>query len=726
MKNRKSLYRVVWAVNIMITIIYFVWRIRYTLPISSGIIDLAVAVFFLLTEICASVILWMQFSVIHRNGNTDKEPEKTHDVSKYPEVDIFVFDREHNRNQADNTVNACMLMDYPDRKKLHVAVVSDGINELNEAVFRADSPLIAVIEAGMLPRHEFLNETVTCFFDEQEKEKIGFVQTDLGYFNSDSYQFRLFSQKQVPNEKRYFLNCQQPVFDRDNSVVCCGSGAVFAREALEKAGGFDADAPQGYVITGIRILKEGYRGRYINKKLLSGFFDSDIATCIMRCRNSVADMIDALRREHVLSDAKLSFRQKKNFFAYLVSLSSPFRSVFAMLIPVLYGIFNIKVLEADAIVLGLFWIAIYASANLCMRGFSGESTSLKWRQIYHYSEAPFLFVPYIKAKFGKYKSKPIDKIKENKLKSIGYFVPHVVLAVLNTAALILCVNSMIIDGELLSVPFIIWMLANIYFELMSILWLIGLPHVRQENRIEVNISYELKDKIQTIRGVTRDLSSRAISIWCDRPYDIDDEETVSLRLDAGRYQVDMQGRIIGVERDGKQWKYVVLLKNIEQYKQQYYGILYDRNPAETTRLSRPQNVFSDIKRNIGNRFATKSLEYRRMARIPVNKKVEIAGGRSIFIKNYNYKYILVKSDFVPDENIIMIPVNGVLLNCERIHRFGEHIYQYKVLNYRAVRSASESREKLYEWVEQCEIENAIGLVADTMESESDLEAVRNM
>lgn len=726
MKNKKGLYRAVLIMNIMVVIFYFYWRIRYTIPAGQGIADLTVAVIFLVTEICGIVSLWMQFLVIQRKTSSDEEPAKLCDTSGYPAVDVFVFDRNHNRKETANTMNACLLMDYPDKNKLHVTTVSGGVHELNEAIFKTDSPLVAVIEAGMLPRHEFLNETVSCFINEQGEKKIGFVQTSLGFFNADSYQFRLFSQKLVPNGKRYFLKCQQPVFDRDNSVVCCGSGAVFAREALEKTGGFDTDAPQGYMITGIRILKKGYTSKYVNRNLMSGFFDSDIAICIMRRRIRVADAIDALRREHVLLGGKLNFRQKKNFFTYLISLSSPFRSIITMLIPVLYGIFGIKVLRADAIVLGFFWIAIYASANMCMRGFSSEATSLKWRQIYQYSEAPYLLLPCIRAKFGKCQPKPMEHIKANKLKSMGYFVPHVVLMVLNIGALILCINSLIIDGELIRVPFIIWMLANIYFELMSIFWLIGLPHVRQENRIEAHINYELKDTIQTIHGMTRDLSSRGMSIWSDRPYDIDDEEIVSIKLDNGRYQAVMEGRVIGAERDGKQWKYVILLQNIDRYKQQYYGILYDRKPTETKKLAKPQNVFSDIRRNIGKRFVTKSLDYRRMARIPINKEIEVVGGESIFVKNYNYKYILVKSDSLPDENLTIMPIDGVRLNCERIHRFGEHIYQYKVLNYHAVRCDRETREKLYEWVEQCAIENAIGLVEDITESQNELKNVRNM
>ena len=151
MENRKGLYRVALMINILIAICYFYWRIRYTLPVGHGMADMITAVVFLLTEICGIVFLWMQLFVIQRNTDTGEEPAKLDNTLEHPDVDVFVFDRTHDKKSTANTLNACLLMDYPDRNKVHITTVTGGVRELNEAIFQASSPLVTVIEAGMLP-----------------------------------------------------------------------------------------------------------------------------------------------------------------------------------------------------------------------------------------------------------------------------------------------------------------------------------------------------------------------------------------------------------------------------------------------------------------------------------------------------------------------------------------------------------------------------------------------
>lgn len=712
MNSKRRYYNLILAANVLVTVCYLVWRTRYTLVLGQGIADCIVSLVFLLTEFLGFIFLWTQLFAIKRTKTVEVKEEKN-GTPEYPEVDIFVINKGGNQKEAYNTINACLLMDYPDKNKVHIMPVNGGIEQLNEVFEKSDSPLVAVIQAGLLPRHEFLTETVPFFLNKHGMERIGFVQTALGYFNADSYQFRLFSQQLVPNEMQYFFKCQQPVFDRHNSVICYGSGAVFSREALEETGGFDAEGAQGYLETGIQLLKKGYRCRYVNKNLVSGFFDSDIATCIMKHKIRAAGAINAMHKEHIIIGKGLHFKQRINLLSYVASLAGPIRSSVNILIPVLFAVLGISVIEADAVILSVFWLLIYASADICLYSFSGRRTSLKWQQIYERSVSPFLVWPCIKAHFGKYKPVPIDHIKANKLKNSRYFIPHITYLILSAVAFFMCLNTLIESGSLLCLVFGIWLFVNIYYELMSVFWLIGRPYARQEDRVEAHISYELSDKIQTIYGMTRDLSSRGISVWCDRPYDIDDTEVISVKLNNGRYQANMEGNVIGVERDKGRWKYIILFQNMETFKQQYYGILYDRKPTETSVISRPQNMFSDLKRNIGNRFSHKTMEYRSMVRIPVNRDIKILDGESIFVKNYNYKFLIVRADSQPDEKIIIVPVQGVELWCERIHRFGEHIYQYKVLNYEKIRTDPKIRELLYKWAEQCVAENAADSVTGT-------------
>jgi cellulose synthase (UDP-forming) len=701
MENKKGICRLVLGLDLVASLGYIAWRIGYTIPRTGRTLDFVLAIIFLLFEVFGIAFMLVQLFTIGRGSKEKAASERIAGDYEFPDIDVYVYSPQGDRRLIANTVNACHLMDYPDKGRLHIIPVEGEISRINELMAGSSSQLVAIVEAGMLPRHEFLVETVSLFVEKNTSERLGFVQCAVGFFNPDSYQFRLFSEKQVPNELKYFQDCQMPVFNDDNAVVCCGTGAVFSKKALESIGGFDAKGVAGYNGTGLKLIKGGYVSRYINKRLVSGFFDCDIASRILRQKVKVTDALDAMRREHVLFTGRLNMVQKLDCIAYIVGTSNVYRSLVNMLVPALCCIFGVTLIAANPYVLGLFWLFIYICSDVCIKGFGNKCTSLKWRRIYSYSIAPYLIIPCIRAFFGAYRASEPKSVRNNKLMNIRYLMPHILLLALNAVAF---VNGLLrtVDGYgLIYLLFTVWAASNIYFEIMSLFWVVGRPYVRQEERVDAHVSYQLTDSIQTICGMTRDLTSRSISIWCDKPYDIDDEELVRIKLSNGRYQADMEGRVIGAQKDGNHWKYVVLLQNMENFKQQYYGILYDRNQPEVQRIDEPQNIFNDIRRNLGDRFGNKNYEYRKMIRIPIDREVETDGKKPVFVKNYNYKYFLLHSDSQPDEYINLKPCDGIVIRGERIHRFGEHMYQYRVLNYGELRVDNVLREKLYDWMKQC-------------------------
>ena len=693
MENKEKICNSVLCVIASTTLIYLVWRLGFTIP-KNGI----AGIFFFILEVISIIIIWLQLLLIKRVKTGENYSAQTNNTFAYPEIDVYIMNRNNNQRETYNTINACLLVDYPDKNKVHIIPVDGDAEELNATIKKSNSPLIAVIEAGMIPRHEFLMEMVDVFLSKHENDKIGFVQCFQGSFNPDAYQFRLFSQGLVPSKNKFFYKCQQPVFEEDNSVVYCGSGAVFSREALEEIGGFDTKCSRGYVATGIKLQKRGYTCKYMNKPLISGFFASDIVDNMNEYKMEYTDILEACKREKIFSCKELDLKQKLNYLTYYITVSSPFRTMCKLILPLVHSILGIKIIEGNGYILALFWLVLYYCMNFCLLHMSNRTISLKWMNIYRVSMAPFLLIPGIVAVFKKYTIKNNSKTKVRK---ILFFIPHVVLIILNIVGVIKLLEVFIVYKDVQQLVIMVWLLADLYYGLMAVFWLIGRPYVRQEDRIDAHISYEMSDYVQVVYGMTRDLSSRGISVWCDKPYNIDEEETVNIKLNNGRYQANMEGNVIGVEYDGHRWKYVILFKNMESFKQQYYGILYDRMPQETSIIKSPQNIFSDIKRNICSRIAHKNFEYRRMARIPINRDVRTIEGRTVRVKNYNYKYVLIYELNKPKDELAIIPVGGIQLKCKKCRQFGEHTYMYKVLNYEELRKDKDTRELLYDWVEQC-------------------------
>uniref|UniRef100_UPI0032612E76 glycosyltransferase n=1 Tax=Clostridium sp. NkU-1 TaxID=1095009 RepID=UPI0032612E76 len=107
----------------------------------------------------------------------------------YPDVDVFIATHNEPADILYKTVNACTFMEYPDKSKVHIYICDDGNREeiaglarqfgvgylgladnkdaksgnLNNALSKTSSPLIATFDADMIPQHTFLMKTVPYF-----------------------------------------------------------------------------------------------------------------------------------------------------------------------------------------------------------------------------------------------------------------------------------------------------------------------------------------------------------------------------------------------------------------------------------------------------------------------------------------------------------------------------------------------------------------------------------
>ena len=124
---------------------------------------------------------------------------------QFPDVDIFIATHNESEKLLYTTINACTYLTYPDKSKVHIYVCDDGNRQeiadlaeklgvgylgladnvhakagnYNHALSKTSSPLIATFDADMIPRKEFLMETVPYFL--QNKEKVGLIQTPQSF-----------------------------------------------------------------------------------------------------------------------------------------------------------------------------------------------------------------------------------------------------------------------------------------------------------------------------------------------------------------------------------------------------------------------------------------------------------------------------------------------------------------------------------------------------------------
>lgn len=730
MKNGKRFRSAVIYIYLFLCCVYFIWRLLFTLPLEADMTDRvlgSVLVIFEFLAVCQFGMRIRQALLLRESAKSEEHVKAEKD---YPEVDIFISAYEKDKHEVFRTVNGCRLLDYPNKESIYITVVDkkeraeirdmsqklgfqyaicQGSMEegLNQALQETDKQYIALLEAGMIPRHEFLLKTVG---ELMQTDKAGFIQTAMGSFNPDAYQFRLFSEDKIPEENRYFQSVFQPAASCVNATVLCDSNVVVSRKAMEEVHGFS----KGMLLTGIRIQEKGYHCLYRNEVLASGIYASDLSTFIGKKRKQIEEAAQ-IYGNHI----SLERNQKRSYRAYAGDQLGQVRTCVFLALPIIASLFEIRLWSCHSAFIILAWLGLYLGAELCLRLISGQTTNLRWRRIYEISTFPFLIFSFVRAKLGKYKKQK----KNNQLKTLfGNVMAHSIWIAMTLAAGISIIWRFCKGNrDDILVLLLLCLLCNLYMLLMSVFWVIGRPYIRQEERICADISCEVIGSGQKIECWSKDLSPISISVLCDMPYDLDDEEEYVILMHTERYHAQIKGNLVGVQYENGSWKYVFSLIEEEDSKEQYYGILYDRQIQGVEKIAGYTSCFSDIHRNIGRRFKHKTLQYRKMPRIPVNAEIKLVGkDASVYVKNYNYKYLITNIKEKPPQQMILQPMEGILFECEKFHKFGEHTYLYRLMNYEELHNSRDLRDKIYEWVKECLKRNEFVIKDKDMKEEKDI------
>jgi cellulose synthase (UDP-forming) len=131
---------------------------------------------------------------------------------------------------------------------------------------------IVIFDADFCPKEEFLFETVPYFEDDS---KIAIMQTPQ-FFNS--YQGQNVIQRGFNYKQELFYRIIQPGRDVFNGAVCCGTNAIYRREALEPFGGTALMSHSEDMHTGFNCVSTGWKIKYLPLVLAKGNAPEDLAT----------------------------------------------------------------------------------------------------------------------------------------------------------------------------------------------------------------------------------------------------------------------------------------------------------------------------------------------------------------------------------------------------------------------------------------------------------------
>jgi len=471
-KNRKEKWsKFLFFMTILTMSVYLCWRLFFTLPIHDGIFSLIMGFALFYSE---AVSAFGTFELFWKKKRSVKlELPKIPD-EWYPEVDIMIATHNEPVELLYNTINAATFIDYPDMKKVHIHVCDDGnrpeveelckkfqvnyigcpnnkqakAGNLNHALSLTHAPLVVTFDADMIPRKRFLRKSVPYFFlpglmkengewRERKPEeidpdyKIGFIQTPQSFYNLDLFQFNLYAEDTIPNEQNFFTKEVNVMNNSTNAVAYTGSNTVLLRKALEEIGGFPTGTITEDFETGIRIQSLGYTSYASSEVLASGLTPTSIKSMISQRVRWARGVTQTMKNCRLPFNKNLTVQAR---VSYMVSYSywwSFLRRIIFTLSPILFALFDIRVVICGFWDLLAFWVPAHIFYGMTMQYVSSDMRNSRWCQIIDTILAPYMIIPVIMESLGIKQKKFVvtKKTKDEKKKkfTLHYAIPHMIL-----------------------------------------------------------------------------------------------------------------------------------------------------------------------------------------------------------------------------------------------------------------------------------------------------------
>ena len=359
-----------WPRNLIIVIIlifalrYVGWRLFSTLNLSNFLDGIFSVSLFLLEVafLCGLILqLYLLSKAKPRHKEADAMSAAVMGGTYQPNVDILIPTYNEPVAILKRTVIGCQAIEYShkniylldDNKRQEVRMLAQELGceylarpdnrdakagNLNHAIGKTSSELIAVFDADFIPTKNFLTRTVGFF----QNRDIALLQTHQSFYNHDPVARNLGLEDKLTHEVELFSRYYQLLRDSIETALCYGSSFVVRRSALEAVGGFVTNSLSEDYFTSVLLSACGYRVIYLGETLSAGLTAENMATHIQqRLRWARGTLQGFFIAANPLKVPRLTLLQR---LAHLEGMTQWFISGFRailLLIPLLYTFGNI-------------------------------------------------------------------------------------------------------------------------------------------------------------------------------------------------------------------------------------------------------------------------------------------------------------------------------------------------------------------------------------------------
>lgn len=733
MKRRKLWF---WLMTIT-SVIYILWRLFFTLPLHAGLVSLIAGIALFVAEFISTLEAVIHYICMSREKDPDFPVIAKED---YPEVDVLIATHSEEAELLFKTVNGCKHMEYPDPSKVHIFLCDDndrpeiaklakdmkigyfGLSDnklakagnLNNALSKTSSPLVVTFDADMIPRSNFLMETVPYFSlpemildddgqwrkrteDEIDPDyKIGFVQTPQSFYNPDLFQFNFFAENNIPNEQDYFFKEVNIGRNSTNSAIYAGSNTVISRMALEEVGGIRTKTITEDFATGMDIQANGYTCFAIDKVLASGLAPDDFPNLLKQRQRWGRGCVQTVRSFKFLF-GKLPLLSKLSYLSCLLYWWTFLRRIIYIFSPILYTVFGVLVVKTDLWGILLIWLPSYLIYNHSLRMISGKVRDQKWSNIVDTILCPYMILPILAETVGirmkKFSVTSKEKTVSRSAKII-YAVPHMILLAASLVGIYFSIYQMVLYRSVLGLVVMFWLCMNTYFLSMAVFFLLGRINYRSSERFLAQIPVSFNVGSRNVQGMTCDISENGMAFLTDFPEFL--HGTINFELQDGQWKVTIPGHVVHVRKTGDQWKYSIQLDDVSfEQRQNYDQIVYDRIPTLATEIR--STALKDLLVFFRRKTAASVMSKRTLPRIALNTSLQTQDGTIVQVMDYNYQYMLLSANTPVDE--LDLNLGNVTLHLRKTEQsVGGKDYLYEIENWQQISISQEIYEALQGFV----------------------------
>lgn len=610
-----NLKRVAYVLALVLSVVYLLWRILFTIPWHAHFLVLVFALLLVGSELFSNLTAFILIFLRLLNSKKQRARLEIPDFDSkdpIPAVDLLIVTHNEDIDLLRKTVNAATFIKYPDPSKVTVVLADDGnrpeakaladeyhiryigmegnkeakSGNVNHALTLLDAPLFAILDADMIPFSTFLMNSVPLFTqnwremaEDDDVRPLGFVQTPQSFYNADIFQFNLYSEKTVANEQDFFSRDVNLLNGANETALFTGSNAVFLRKAVDEVEGFPTDTLTEDFELGARLNIAGYTSLATANPESSGTTPVDVKGVIKQRTRWARGVMQSCRNLHIFINPKISFLNRIiliNSYLYWWSFS---RRLIYIAAPLLYSLFKIQVVNADFWVLMIVWAPGYFLLHYVLGDASSKIRDERWGEVQEMFFAPYLFLPVLLETLGIHekKFKVTNKKARSTLKDKLYILPYLVMWILTLVAIVYFNygkwGSEIIVGSVIT----FWLVMHFINLSFCIFICLGRGIYRNSERFARTIPGNIKIDGASFEIETEDISEGGFSFhFKSKGPEIMLGDTFSGVLWHDKHAINISGKIVR-QAQGEDGAYGVVLTSLAKGAPQnhYLQLIYD-------------------------------------------------------------------------------------------------------------------------------------------------------